>query len=152
MNRVIQALMLALALGQFACASQLALAPPGLQARALEFPSPSPGRARVYVFRPGGHDRSLLPVAIDGVMLGSTMQNSFLMVELMPGSHIIASTTQENVSMVTLDAREGQVYFIKLSDRLGLATTRSALVQVDSMEGREAVTGSRMVQTISPSP
>jgi hypothetical protein len=150
MNRALHVVLLAFALGQLACASQLAFAPPDLQARAVEFPPPSPGKARLYVFRPGGLERTLLPAAIDGVMLGSTTHNSFLVVELPPGSHIIASPTNENVSTVRLEASEGQIYFVKLSTRWGWKYTRSALVQVDETEGRETISHSRMVQTISP--
>jgi hypothetical protein len=142
--------LLAFALGPAACAPQLALAPPDLQARAVEFPSPSPGKARLYVFRQGGIGRELLPVVIDGVMLGSAMHNSFLVAELPPGSHVIASPTGENVSTVRLETSAGQIHFVKLSTRWGWKYTRSALVLVDETEGRDAIRHSRMVETISP--
>jgi phage-related baseplate assembly protein len=89
-------------------------------------------------------------VAIDGVMLGSTTRDSFLMAELLPGTHVVASTTDENVSTVRLEAREGESYFVKLSTRMGRKVTRSALVQVDSIEGREAIARARMLQAIMP--
>jgi hypothetical protein len=150
MNRALHGVLLAFALGQLGCASQLAFARPDLQARAVEFPPPSPGKVRLYVFRQGGVGRTLLPVVIDGVMLGSTMHNSFLVAELPPGSHIIASPTNENVSTVRLETSEGQIYFVKLSAHWGWKYTRSALVQVDETEGREAISHSRMVQTVLP--
>ncbi len=150
MNRALQGVLLAFALGQSGCAAQLALAPPDLQARAAEFPPPSPGKARFYVFRQGGLGRELLPVVIDGVMLGSTMHNSFLVAELPPGSHVIASPTNENVSTVRLEASEGRIYFVQLSTRWGWKYTRSALALVTETEGREAISHSRMVQSIAP--
>jgi len=150
LNSAPAALLLAFALGQLGCASQLAFAPPDLQVRAVEFPPPSPGKVRLYVFRGGGLGRTLLPVLIDGVMLGSTIHHSFLVTELLPGSHVIASPTDENVSTVRLEAKEGQIYFVKLSTRWGWRYTRSALVQVDETEGREDISHSRMVQSISP--
>lgn len=150
LRSVLAALPLAFALGQLGCASQLAFAPPDLQLRAVEFPPGSPGKVRLYVFREGGLGRTLLPVVIDGVMLGSTMHNSFLETELPPGSHVIASPTNENVSTVRLEASEGQVFFVKLSTRWGWRYTRSALVQVGEAAGREAIGHSRMVQAISP--
>jgi hypothetical protein len=150
MNRALHAALLAFALGPLGCASQLAFAPPDLQARAAEFPAPSPGKARLYVFRQGGLGHELLPVVVDGVMLGSAMHNSFLVAELPRGPHVIASPTNENVSTVRLEASEGRIYFLKLSTRWGWRYTRSALVQVDETEGRQAISHSRMVQTIAP--
>jgi hypothetical protein len=150
MNRALHGVLLAFALGQVGCAAQLAFAPPDLQARAAAFPPPSPGKARFYVFRQGGLGRELLPVVVDGVMLGSAMRNTFLVAELPPGSHVIASPTNENVSSVRLEANEGQIYFVKLSARWGWKHTRSALAQVTETEGREAIGHSRMVQTIAP--
>lgn len=141
---------LAASLGQVSCAAQIASAPPEVRVRALDFTAAAPGKARLYVFRPGGRGRTLLPVAIDGVMLGSTTRDSFLMAELLPGPHVIASTTRENVSMVRLEAKEGQFYFVKLATRMGMRVTRSSLAEVGSDEGREAIVRSRMLQTMSP--
>lgn len=131
MRRSIGVLVLAASLVQTACAAQIASAPPEARARALDLTATSPGRARLYIFRPGGGGRTLLPVTIDGVTLGSATPDSFLTTELPPGAHVIASTTDENVSTVRLEVREGESYFVKLSPRLGLKVTRSSLVQVD---------------------
>ncbi len=150
MRRSFTLIVLAASLVQASCAAQIASAPPEVRVRALDFDATSAGKARLYVFRPGGRGRTLLPVAIDGVMLGSTTRDSFLMAELLPGTHVVASTTDENVSTVRLEAREGESYFVKLSTRMGRKVTRSALVQVDSIEGREAIARARMLQAIMP--
>lgn len=139
-----------LAIVQTACAPQVALAPPELHARALQPMEPKQGKARLYVFRPGGGGRVLLPVAVDGVLLGSAARNSFLMAEVTPGAHVVASATDESVSTVRVDATAGESYYVKLSARMGLKATRSALLLVDASEGREVIGRSRLLQPIAP--
>ncbi len=150
MVRPVLVAMSMLAIGQVACAPQVALAPLELRARALRPIEPALGKARLYVFRPDGGGRVLLPVALDGVMLGSAAQNSFLMAEVTPGPHVVASATDENVSTVRVDATAGESYYVKLSARMGLKATRSAVQLVDASEGREVIGRSRLLQPVIP--
>lgn len=139
-----------LAIGQVSCAPQVALAPPELRARALQPIVPAQGRARLYVFRSDGGGRVLMPVAVDGVMLGSAPRNSFLVAEVAPGAHVVASATDENVSTVRLDTAAGESYYVQLSARMGLKATRTALQLVDASVGREVVGRSRLLQPVTP--
>ncbi len=72
-------------------------APPELQAVALTF-KPSPGMARIYVYRPGGAfgGASKLSVAIDSQIVGRTAAGTYMMVEVRPGPHRVSSPTGEN--------------------------------------------------------
>src|SRR5213592_1847461 len=71
-----------------ACVS-VPTAPPELQAVALPF-KPSPGMARIYVYRAGGAfgGASKLSVAIDSQIVGRTAAGTYLMVELAPGREL----------------------------------------------------------------
>src|SRR3989441_57952 len=88
-----------------ACVS-VPTAAPELQAVALTF-KPSPGMARIYVYRAGGAfgGASKLSVAIDSQIVGRTAAGTYLMVELAPGPHRVSSPTGENESAVSLAAR-----------------------------------------------
>ena len=79
-----------------ACVS-VPTAPPELQAVALTF-KPSPGMARIYVYRAGGAfgGASKFSVAIDSQIVGRTAAGTYLMVELAPGPHRVSSPTGEN--------------------------------------------------------
>ena len=97
-----------------ACVS-VPTAPPELQAVALTF-KPSPGMARIYVYRAGGAfgGASKLSVAIDSQIVGRTAAGTYLMVELAPGPHRVSSPTGENESAVSLDALADSIYFVTL--------------------------------------
>src|SRR5260370_42536847 len=101
-------------LGPGACVS-VPTAPPELQAVALTF-KPSPGMARIYVYRAGSGfgGASKLSVAIDSQIVGRPAAGTYLMVELAPGSHRVRSPTGENESPVTLDALAASMYFVTL--------------------------------------
>lgn len=142
---------MAVALASTACAAQIATVPPAARTRALDVTGASSGKARLYVYRQGRGRRSLLPVAIDGVTLGSAARDSFLMTEFSPGAHIIASSTSENVSTVRLDVKEGESYFVRLSTRIGMKVTRTRLQQADPSEARAALGRLRMVDNFAVS-
>jgi len=143
------ALLLALVVGA-ACAS-LPLASPEAARRAQSF-EPAPGRARLYVLcRSSGSE--VFPVVVNGRVLGGLSWDTYLMVDLDPGTYAIASHTGESVARLELAVQPGGIYFVRvfrrqgLWDLLGVRGTRVGLRRLDEMAGRRAVTDSRLVES-----
>lgn len=120
---------------------------------ALTF-SPSPGKARIYVYRPSRlfATAARLKVAIDSQVVGKTASGSFLMVEVDPGTHRISGMTSESDRGVVLEAMADSSYFFKLWPRAGFMSAQSGLEQVDPVVGRREVQKSRMVVATWPAP
>ncbi len=126
-------------------------APPELQAVALTF-KPSPGMARIYVYRPGGAfgGASKLSVAIDSQIVGRTAAGTYLMVEVAPGAHRVSSPTNENEGAVALDAMADSIYFVKLWPKMGFFSAHSGMERMDASEARAGIARARMVPSTWP--
>ena len=147
LRRAILALAAVFAAG---CAS-VPSAPPALQVAALTF-KPSPGMARIYVYRSGGAfgAASRLSVAIDSQIVGRTAPGTYLMVELSPGRHRVSSATPENESAVVLDAQADSAYFVKVWPKLGFFSAHSGMERMDPAEARAGIATARMVVSVWP--
>lgn len=126
-------------------------APPELQAVALTF-KPSPGTARIYVYRPGGAfaGAAKLSVAIDSQVVGRTAAGTYMMVEVPPGHHRVSSPTGENESSVSLDTAADSTYFVKVWPKMGFFSAHSGMERMDATEARRAIATARMVLTTWP--
>lgn len=121
----------------------------GEHASALTF-KPSPGRARIYVYR--SSDRkwgATLNVAIDSSLVGQLTASTFVMVEVMPGSHSISSPG-ERERFLWLDTREGVSYFIRLWPRLGWRHARAGSETVEAATARGEILSAQMVRSVGP--
>lgn len=113
-----------------------------------KFMSPRPDKSLIYLFR----DQSLLggavpmTVTLNGIPVGQTAPYTYLMWELPPGRHEIASHA-ENVSTLTLNTEPGKTYFIWQEVKLGGWEARSLLQQVDEETGRKRVNESKLIKT-----
>jgi len=126
-------------------------APPELQAVALTF-KPSPGMARIYVYRPGGAfgGASKLSVAIDSQIVGRTAAGTYMMVEVRPGPHRVSSPTGENESAVLLDAAADSMYFVKVWPKMGFFSAHSGMERMDAAEARAGIATARLVPSTWP--
>ena len=142
--------LVAASLSVAACVS-VPTAPPELQAVALTY-KPSPGMARIYVYRAGSAfgGASKLSVAIDSQIVGRTAAGTYLMVELAPGAHRVSSPTGENESAVSIDAVADSNYFVKLWPKMGLFSAHSGMERMDPAEARAGIATARMVPSIWP--
>ena len=134
-----------------AIACSVASAPQDLAVTALTF-TPSPGKARIYVYRPSRFVGSAarLKVAIDSQFVGKTASGTFLMVEVEPGPHRISGLSMESDRGVVIEALADSTYFFKLWPRMGVLSAQSGIEQMDPVEGRRAVEKSRMVPATWP--
>lgn len=132
-------------------ACSVASAPQELAVTALSF-TPTPGKARIYVYRPSRFIGSgaRLKVAIDSQFVGKTASGTFLMVEVDPGTHRISGVSMESDRGVVIDALADSSYFFKLWPKMGVLSARSGIELMDPVEGRHAVQGARMVPATWP--
>ncbi len=133
-----------------ACAS-VPSAPPELQVVALSF-TPTPGKARIYVYRAGGMfgSASRLSVAIDSQIVGRTAPDTYLMVDLEPGLHRVSAPTGENESSVPINAVADSIYFVKLWPKMGFLSAHSGMELMDPAAGRAGISTARLVVSTWP--
>src|SRR6267378_1603544 len=131
-----RAVLVAASLSAAGCVS-VPTAPPELQAVALTF-RPSPGTARIYVYRAGGAfgGASKLSVAIDSQIVGRTAAGTYLMVEVGPGLHRVSSPTGENEGAVSLDALADSMYFVKVWPKMGFFSAHSGMERMNASDAR----------------
>ncbi len=109
-----------------------------LNLKARQF-SPSPGRAAIYVIRPGQFvaSGSPLPVMIDHEQFGQLPVQSFLYGEVLPREHILEFKYPGVSSSHRFKAEEGKCYFILV--KAGL--TGFSVETLSDEEGKKLVDG-----------
>jgi hypothetical protein len=133
------------------CGPAVQYASPTVQAEALSF-TPAAGKSRIYVYRGGGFVGSAvsLKVAVDSQVVGATDPNSFLMVEVDPGAHLVSSPTSENEAFVKLDAAPDSCYFVKMWSKMGIMAAHSGMELSQPDSARKAIRKSQMAQSSWP--
>jgi hypothetical protein len=105
-----------------------------------------PGKANIYVYRNETMGAAIkMPVALNGKLVGDTASKTYMVIEVPPGKHTITSKT-ENDSAVTVDAAAGRNYFLWQEVKMGFATARSNLQQVDENAGRAGVQECKLIE------
>ena len=101
------------------------------------------------MFRPWAYVGSavLYEVQVNLRTVGSTAPDTFLMIDVAPGTYSFVSKLRSLRSpMVTVTAEPGRVYFL----RQDASMARIALDQVSEAEGRQAISGLKMVEVVEP--
>lgn len=105
-----------------------------------------PGKANIYVYRNETMGAAMkMPVALDGRLVGDTGAKTYLRLEVDPGSHAVASKT-ENDSTVTLNTVAGRNYFLWQEVKMGLMSARSQLQEVDEPTGKTGVAECKLIE------
>ena len=133
------------------CGPSIQNASPTVQTEALSF-VPAGGKSRIYVYRAGGFVGSgvALKVAVDSQVIGETVPNSFLMIEVDSGPHLVSSPTAENDAFVQLSALPDSCYFIKIWPKFGIITAHSGMGWMEPDSARVAIRKSRMAESSWP--
>jgi hypothetical protein len=133
-----------------ACAPPIQAAAPTAQAEALSF-FPAAGKSRIYVYRSGGYGfMEILTIAVDSQVIGEAVPNSYLMVEVDPGAHLVSSPTDENESFVEVNAQPDSCYFMKVWPKMGVLSAHSAMGWMQPDSARRAIRKSRMAESSWP--
>lgn len=114
------------------------MASPDADASAKSF-QPSPGRARIYVFRDTVIGAAVVhQVVIDGEFVAATGPHTFVMKDVPPGEHTVTSQTERSVGRVKIHAIAGQCYFVRQQPYFAMGPG-VALRLVDPDTGKQAV-------------
>ncbi len=135
-------LLLAISLLISGCAS-VPMAAIGEENEAKTFSTKS-DTAKVYVFRTSSFAGSAiaLQLSVDGRIVGTTGVGTFLMFELPPGVHKVASYALDGTRSLKLEVEAGKLYFIKQDRQMS-----HSLTQVADAEGKQQVLKCRLAQS-----
>ncbi|WP_050577246.1 DUF2846 domain-containing protein [Pseudomonas cremoricolorata] len=95
--------------------------------------------SRIYIYRNelfGGGIK--MNVMVDGRVIGATSAHTYLVADVPPGAHTIASDA-ENLVMLKIDTQPGKNVYIWQEVKMGLGYARSRLHLVSEAEGKKGV-------------
>ncbi len=133
-------LAIALAAAFLASGCAVKMADPQASAQAKQFKAPSPGKAGVYVYRNaeyvGGASKN--DVWLDGRCLGGLFTRVFFYTEVAGNQKHRIDTGGEFVRAngVELDAKAGQLYFVRQFVKIGLISGSTALEVSPEAQGK----------------
>lgn len=104
-------------------------------------------KSSIYVFRNESFGGAIsMTVSLNGKVAGQTGPQTYFLWEVDPGSHEIASHT-ENVSTLKLTTEAGKAYYVWQEVKMGAFMARSLLQQVDEEIGRKGVLECKRAQS-----
>jgi hypothetical protein len=137
LNKIISVLML----GVLSSCATAPLATKQMDLEAKAF-SPPQGKANVYVLRSAVAGSAIaFQVTLDGVRMGTMTSGRYLMKSVEPGTHTAEVFTNESADATQFQAVAGEVYFFVTEPKMGWASARAALKQVDTEKGKAKVRG-----------
>lgn len=107
----------------------------------------NPNGAQIYIYRNeimGGQIK--IDVRLDGVEVGKTLQNTFILLQVPQGQHVIESES-ENTSKLELQTEKGKNYFVWQEAKMGIWLVRNKLQSVDENTGKKGVLECKRVET-----
>src|SRR3974390_2679839 len=98
-----------------------------------------PDKASIYLYRPESLGFAApITIAIDGRVTGKTLGQTYLLLEVDPGEHEIASLS-EDMATLRLNAEPGKSYYVWQEVKVGLWKVRSRLHEMSEAQGRSGV-------------
>lgn len=141
-----------------ACVPKVQMASKAVETQSKEF-YPNANSAYIYIFRIGSGVGSvrLLPVKLDGKLMGHLVNDTYFMLEVEPGEHTInlgypVDHPQEkefrNLYPINIDTLIGKMYFISI-EWAHLEVTGIQLRQVSEIEGKKYIKRYKMALPIN---
>ena len=104
-------------------------------------------KSSIYLYRNESFGGAIpMTVSLNGKVAGQTAPQTYFVWEVDPGSHEIASHT-ENVSALKLTTEAGKAYYVWQEVKMGAFMARSQLQQVDEETGRKGVLECKRAQS-----
>ncbi len=104
-------------------------------------------KSNIYVYRNENFGSAIaMTVSLDGKVAGQSGPQTYFVWEVAPGSHEIASHT-ENVSTLKLTTEAGKSYYVWQEVKMGMWMAGSLLQQVDEETGRKGVLECKRAQS-----
>jgi hypothetical protein len=137
-NKIINAVLLSLLL--VGCAS-VPMESADKTSAAKQFPTPSEGKAGLYLYRYGTFGAALKKdIWLDGKCVGETARNTFFYEEVEAGVEYKISTESEfSPNDLLLKPEAGKLYFIKQFIKFGVFVGGAGLNLVDESEGKKQI-------------
>ena len=105
-----------------------------------------PGFSNIYVYRNQSFGSAVaMTVAVDGVVVGTTAADTYVVVEVRPGAHTVQSKSEDE-SSIRITAGPGQNYFVYQEVTMGRFRARSLLHAVDEKQARDDLEECRLVE------
>ncbi len=99
----------------------------------------SSDKSNIYLYRNESMGGAIaMTVSLDGRMAGKTGAKTYFLWSVDPGSHEIASYT-ENTAKITLNTKAGKNYYVWQEVKMGMFAPRSQLHEMDSEKGQKGV-------------
>ena len=134
------------------CAATTTMMPERADVAAKRF-MPPPHKANLYITRTSSLGFAILyKLYLDGKVAGSIAYDTYLLFEVEPGEHQIAVITEENQHALTIDFRDGDIYFIDVIPKFGWLRARAELKKLSLEEGEKAVMGAKRAEPLMTSP
>lgn len=100
-----------------------------------------PEKGVVYLYRPGRALAAAVStqIKINGIDAGGTGPGTFFRWELTPGTYAFSAFTTESSTVIEVDVKANEHYFIRQDERIGLASGRVTMVLQDEATGMSGV-------------
>ena len=104
-------------------------------------------KGTVYLYRTGRAVGAAgqLSVKVNSTDAGGTGPGTFFKWDLKPGTYTFASSTGESSAVVQLEVKAGQVYYLRQDARMGVASGRVTIKEVDSNKGQNEVKNCKLL-------
>ena len=106
-----------------------------------------PEKRVVYLYRPGravGAAAST-QIKINGIDAGGTGPGTFFRWELTPGIYAFSAFTTESSTVVEIDVKANEHYFIRQDERLGINSGRVTMVIQDEDTGKSGIESCKLL-------
>lgn len=106
-----------------------------------------PEKGVVYLYRPGravGAAAST-QIKINGIDAGGTGPGTFFRWELNPDTYAFSAFTVESSTVIEVDVKAGEHYFIRQDERIGLNSGRVTMVEQDEATGMAGVQNCKLL-------
>jgi hypothetical protein len=109
-----------------------------------------PDKSRIYVYRHETIGFAVpMTVTVDGRAAGRTAGQTYLMLEVEPGTHALASHAEDR-STLNVQTEAGRTYYVWQEVKIGFWKARSRLHAVDETTGRKAVAECNLGEVAAP--
>ena len=106
-----------------------------------------PEKGVVYLYRPGRAVGAAASsqIKINGIDAGGTGPGTFFRWELTPGTYAFSAFTTESSTVIEVDVKANEHYFIRQDERLGLSSGRVTMVVQDEATGMSGVNNCKLL-------
>jgi hypothetical protein len=133
------------------CVASVPMADNSADADAKKF-QPEAGKASIYICRGAGIAGNLLiQTQVDGLQVGALAWNTYSLISVAPGHHVVAVSGPTNEEELPVDAVAGSNYFFQVSMIWAGPGIRHRHIEVmTDADGRQYVNGETRATAINP--